>query len=108
MSRADDLLVGLGQCLDDIAAVLAAGRPRYDTDPWARLALQRLWIIIGNLAEAYRGEVGLAEGTEPWAELYVYRCVLAHALPGELDEGRIWEESVSDITRVRVAIGARS
>lgn len=69
-----------------------------------RLALQKLWINVGNLAEQYRSCAGLPEGAEPWTELYVYRCVLAHALPTELDEARVWHESIADVGRIRQAI----
>lgn len=106
MTNPDDSLVGLRRSLDSVAEILSLGRQRYDSDSFVRLALQRLWITIGNYAESYRLEVGLSDGAEPWTELYVYRCVLAHALPEELDSARVWDESVADIERIRSAVAS--
>ena len=104
MSRADDLLAGLNDVLAHIARVLPVGRQRYDADELMRLAVQRLWITTGNLAEQFRLAAGLPDGTEPWTELYLYRCILAHALPEELSDERIWEESTRDLERLRRAV----
>ena len=106
MSRDAELLAGLSQTLDQIGQVLEMGRDRYARDPFIRLSLQRLWISVGNLAEQYRLAAGLADGAEPWTELYVYRGVLAHALPDELDDTRVWEESNADLGRIRAAVAA--
>lgn len=34
---------------------------------------------------------GLDVATDPWTELYDYRCLLAHAVPEQLDAERIWQ-----------------
>jgi hypothetical protein len=59
----------------------ALGVERYDADVLARPSIQRLWITVGNYAEAYRLAAGIATGTQPWSEMYGYRSVLAHMLP---------------------------
>ena len=33
------------------------------------LAVERLWITAGNLAEAYRVDRGMASGVEPWSAI---------------------------------------
>ena len=104
MSRVDDLLVDLDDVLRKIEHVLAFGKRRYDSDEMVRFALERLWISTGNLAEQYRLAAGLPDGAEPWTELYVYRCILAHALPDELSSERIWDESLRDLERLKTAV----
>ena len=88
--------------------LLSFGRELYDGDAFLRQALQRLWITIGNHAETYRIGAGLPEGSEPWSELYLYQCVLAHAMVDEVDEGLVWNESVRDLARIRGAVAERA
>jgi hypothetical protein len=58
----DDLLGGLTDTLGKLADIVTLGRSRYDSDPFVRLSLQRLWITAGNYADAYRTAVGLPSG----------------------------------------------
>lgn len=104
----DELLEGLLSSLNEVERLLSFGRDLYHGDAFLRPALQRLWITIGNHAERYRIEAGLPEGSEPWSELYLYRCVLAHALADEVDEGLVWNESVRDLQRIRGAVADRA
>lgn len=96
-----ELLAGLVRTLDDLATLAALGRPRYDSDPLVRLAVQRLWITAGNYAEAYRISVGGLVAENPWSELYGYRSVLAHALPEEINDERVWFETAEGVLRLR-------
>ena len=64
------------------------------------LPIERLWIYAGNLAEEFRLANGLPTSVEPWSELYGYRNLLAHALPGEVTAQRVWQETISDIPRL--------
>lgn len=64
------------------------------------LAVERLWIYAGNLAEEHRRAAGEMPGVDPWAELYGYRNMLAHALPGEVAEERVWRETRADLPRL--------
>lgn len=98
---AADLLAGLSRTLDHLARLAALGRDRYDADVLVRLALQRLWITAGNYAEAYRVAANVDAGVPPWSELYGYRSVLAHMLPEEISDDRVWFETVDGVERVR-------
>lgn len=76
-----------------------------DVDGWGddmrtRLAIERLWITAGNVAEAHRITAGFDVGTEPWTELYRLRNLLAHALPRDLSSDRLWVETVADLPRL--------
>jgi uncharacterized protein with HEPN domain len=72
----------------------------WQADELLRLAIERLWITAGNLAEAHRIATGVDTGTDPWAELHRFRSLLAHALPGDLSDERVWYESVTDLPRL--------
>lgn len=100
MTRAD-LLAGLFRTLEHLARLAAFGRERYDADLLIRLAVQRLWITAGNYAEAYRSAAGVETGTQPWSELYGYRSVLAHMLPEEINDDRVWFETLDGVQRLR-------
>lgn len=50
-------------------------------------------------ARRTRGD-SVTSGVDPWAEIYGYRSVLAHALPGEVSPDRVWYESVTDLPRL--------
>ena len=65
--------------LEQIHGVLPEGKTDWDNDLVVRLAVERLWITAGNLAEAYRIDQGIASGVEPWSELAGHRNLLAHA-----------------------------
>ncbi len=65
-----------------------------------RLAVERLWITAGNLAEAYRIERGFGAGVGPWSELAGYRHLLAHALPRDLSSDRVSADTAADLDRI--------
>lgn len=81
-----DLLAGLARELAAIEALAARGRGAWETDELLRLAL------------------GLGAASDPWTELYDYRCLLAHALPEQLDSERVWYDTVGDVSRRRRAV----
>lgn len=103
---ATELLHGLIRTLGEIGDLARLGRARYDADVLVRLAVQRLWITAGNYAEAYRSTVDAAPGTQPWSELYGYRSVLAHMLPEEINDDRVWFETVEGTARLRKELDA--
>jgi uncharacterized protein with HEPN domain len=102
---AAELLAGLRRALDQLAGLAELGRDRYDADVLVRLAVQRLWISVGNYAEVYRLATGIATGTQPWSEMYGYRSVLAHMLPEEINDDRVWFETVEGVDRLRAELG---
>ena len=57
-------------------------------------------ITVGNLAETYRFEQGIAASVEPWSELAGYRHLLAHALPGDLSSDRVVADTTVDLERI--------
>lgn len=95
------VLVGqLADVLEQIRELLPTDKAGWDGDLRTRLAVERLWITAGNVAETYRITAGLDVGTGPWAELYRLRNLLAHALPGDLSSDRLWVETVTDLPRL--------
>lgn len=101
---AADLLAGLFRTLEQLSRLAALGRDRYDAELLLRLAIQRLWITAGNYAETYRVAAGVEAGTPPWSELPGYRSVLAHMLPEEISDDRIWFKTVEGVGRLRAEL----
>ena len=87
---ADEVLDALVATLEQLRQILPGDKATWDSDVVVRLAVERLWITAGNLAEAYRIEGGIAAGVEPWSELAGYRHLLAHALPGDISSDRVF------------------
>lgn len=94
------LLTTLESTLRRIEALTPSGKQVWDVDEVRRLAVERLWIAAGNLAEAYRETAELPPGVEPWAELCGFRSVLAHALPDDISSDRVGHEPTVDLPRL--------
>lgn len=103
-----ELLAGLTRELAALAGLVARGRRAWEADELIRLSIERRWINAGNYAEGYRLAVGLPVASDPWSELYDYRCLLAHALPELIDPERIWHDTVVDLARLQEAVGQTS
>ncbi|HLG70106.1 MAG TPA: hypothetical protein VK009_06730 [Chloroflexota bacterium] len=86
--------------LQQIKSILPADVATWESAPLMCLAVKRLWIHAGNLAEAYRLESGLRKETEPWSELVPYRNLLAHVFPGDVSSTRVFTETHADIDRL--------
>jgi uncharacterized protein with HEPN domain len=95
-----DYLKQLQATLRRIADLVPGTLADWQADELLRLAIERLWITAGNLAEAHRIATGADTGADPWAELHRFRSLLAHALPGDLSDERVWYESVTDLPRL--------
>jgi uncharacterized protein with HEPN domain len=91
------LLASLEATLLRIQALTPAEKVTWDGDGVLQLAIERLWITAGNTAEEYRRATAIAAGIDPWAQLYAFRSVLAHALADEVSADRVWAESVTDL-----------
>lgn len=98
--NADEALAELLATLGQLRQLFPSDKATWDRQPVVRLAVERLWITAGNLAEAYRIERGIASGVEPWSELAGYRHLLAHALPGDLSTDRVFSDSTADLDRI--------
>lgn len=68
-----DLLGDLIATLEQLRQLLPSDKATWDGDLVARLAVERLWITAGNLAETYRIAAEIESGNDPWAELAGYR-----------------------------------
>lgn len=102
-----DWLAQLVEVLEQIETLLPDDQTAWDDDLRTRLAIERLWITAGNLAEAHRVAIGVEAGVEPWAELYRLRNLIAHALPGDLSSDRLWAETVADLPRLLDTVRTR-
>ena len=97
---ADEVLDALVATLEQLRQILPGDKATWDTEVLVRLAVERLWITAGNLAEAYRIERGIAASVEPWSGLAGYRHLLAHALPGDLSSDRVFADTTADLGRI--------
>ena len=97
---ADELLDTLVATLERLRQILPGDKATWDSEVLVRLAVERLWITAGNLAEAYRIERDIAAGVEPWSGLAGYRHLLAHALPGDLSSDRVFADTTADLSRI--------
>lgn len=97
---AGEALQALISTLEQLREVVPADKSQWDAQPLLRLAVERLWITCGNLAEAYRLERGIPSGIDPWAELAGYRNLLAHALPGDVSSDRVFADTQADLDRI--------
>jgi hypothetical protein len=98
--RRDATRRALVATLTQIRDILPSDKASWDAEPLRRLAVERLWITAGNLAEIARSTRGADPGVEPWSELAGYRNLLAHALPGDISSDRVYADSTSDVTRL--------
>ena len=104
----EEALAALVATLEQLRDLLPANKARWDDEPVARLAVERLWISAGNLAESYRLAKGILPAVEPWAELAGYRHLLAHALPGDISADRVFADSTSDVDRLLKAVRSQA
>lgn len=92
------LLAALKRTLRQIQSLTPADKAAWDAAPNAGWLSSG--IMTGNAAEAYRKAVDIPPSVEPWAELYGFRSVLAHALPGDIASDRVWHETTVDLPRL--------
>lgn len=97
---ADEALGALVATLEQLRQIFPGDKAAWNSRPVVRLAVERLWIAAGNLAEAYRTERGIVPGAEPWSELVGYRHLLAHALPGDISSDRVFADTLADLDRI--------
>ncbi|MGH3848750.1 MAG: hypothetical protein ACRDRT_03435 [Pseudonocardiaceae bacterium] len=102
----DEVLNALVATLEQLRRTLPDDKATWNDEVLVRLAVERLWITAGNLAEGFRIDRGMAPGVEPWSELAGYRHLLAHALPGDLSSDRVFADSVADLGRILAEVRA--
>jgi len=101
---ADEALGALLGTLEQLRQIFPKEKATWDSHLLVRLAIERLWITAGNLAETYRIECGVTTGVEPWSELVGYRHLLAHALPGDISSDRVFADTIGDLDRIISAV----
>jgi uncharacterized protein with HEPN domain len=98
--NADEALDALIATFQQLRQIIPEDKSVWDDEILVRLAVERLWITAGNLAEMYRIEEGIAASVEPWSELAGYRNLIAHALPGDLSSDRVFADTTADLERI--------
>ncbi|MGH9107244.1 MAG: HepT-like ribonuclease domain-containing protein [Acidimicrobiales bacterium] len=106
MNVGEEYLDALATILNELTLLVDLGRAHYDSDRSSRLAIQRLWIAAGECARLYCAATGAEAGVEPWSSLWGYRNVLVHHLPDDIDDERVWVESVQDLAEYRTTVEA--
>lgn len=101
MSEGEETLAALARILDQLSHLLGLGFEHYSSEASARLSVQRLWIAAGEAARRYCEVTDTDTGVEPWSSLWAYRNFLAHHLPDEISDDRVWLESVRDLVEYR-------
>jgi len=94
------LLDQLESTLLQIRVLLPSDKHVWDHNELLRLAISQLWVQAGNAAELHRRSVGDVDGVQPWAELYDFRCVLAHSTPDRVDDDMVFADSSADLDRL--------
>ena len=97
-------LLALRDALDRLDRLVKSGKDRYEAEETARLAVQRLWIAAGECARRYGVAASIDAGAEPWSTLWGYRNFLAHRLPSEVGDNRVWAETLTDLPGYRTAV----
>jgi len=83
-------LLELDELLHELEQLATAGgRARYDADAHYRWVIHRLWIAVGNEADAYATAVG-DRHAQPWYSLVLLRNRLAHVRLPDIDEDEVW------------------
>jgi uncharacterized protein with HEPN domain len=96
----DEALHDLVDILKQLRQIFPREKETWNREIMVQLAVERLWITAGNLAEEYRIQKGIAVGVEPWSELIGFRHLLAHALPQDLSSDRVFADTASDLGRI--------
>ena len=104
---ADEALGALVGTLEQLRQIFPRDKATWDSRPIVRLAVERLWITAGNLAEMYRIERGVTTGVDPWSELVGYRHLLAHALPGDISSDLVFADTIADLERILSGVRAQ-
>jgi uncharacterized protein with HEPN domain len=95
VSEEDAHLASLLAALNQIERLSQQGKTRYDASLEIRLALQRLWIGAGEAARRHCRAAGIDDGIEPWSEIRRLRDYLAHHVVEEIDDTRLFIETVT-------------
>lgn len=61
------------------------------------LALQRLWIALGEAARRYCDAGSMGPGMPPWADMIGFRDKLAHLYLSEVSNQLLWEPGGRDL-----------
>jgi uncharacterized protein with HEPN domain len=88
------VLLELIEQLEQIQSLADAGdRELFVADDHYRWVIERLWIAVGNEAEAYLRLASPAQ-QEPWRSLRRLRNELAHVRLADIDQDEVWRVTV--------------
>lgn len=85
-----ELLTEFLAILDRLGETYAPDQAGFEADELGRLAIQQLWIALGETARRYVAATGLSAGTSPWSEVIAHRDKLAHLLRHEVNPELLW------------------
>lgn len=101
----DEFLDGLADTLHEIETLIALGRTEYDANRLLRWSVHRLWIFAGNSAQVHAERHGIPCSTWPWSDLIGFRGIIAHWTPAQVNDERVWDETVRDLPEIIEALG---
>ena len=84
-------LVALLERIQDLAG--QGDRSRFNDDDHYRWVIERLWIAVGNEADAYL-QLATPRQQEPWRSLRRLRNELAHVRLADIDRDEVWRVTV--------------
>ena len=88
------VLLELIALLEQIQSLAGAGdRARFVADDHYRWVIERLWIAVGNEADAYL-RLATPGSQEPWRSLRRLRNELAHVRLADIDRDDVWRVTV--------------
>lgn len=100
MSRSDDQRVAdIIEAAHQIAEVVERGRPAWDSDRIAQLAVERLLEIIGESAQAMSEQARSEYPDVPWRDVIGLRVVLAHHYH-RVDPAQVWTIASTEVPRL--------
>lgn len=98
------MTAGGGEALEELLRVAGhierlhrLGRQRFDEDELVRLALQRLWIALGEAARRYCEAENVGPGMPPWADMIGFRDKLVHLYLTEVSNELLWQPGDRDL-----------
>jgi uncharacterized protein with HEPN domain len=106
VSRSDaHRLADMVMAIDEIAAIVARGRPAFDDDVVLRRAVERCLEIIGEAAKSVSPAVTEAHPEIPWSDMAKVRDRLSHHYH-RVDQGQLWTIASVDVASSATAVRA--
>ena len=108
MSRADDLRIAdIVEAAQELATLVADGRPAFDREWMRQRAAERLLEIIGEAANAMSDEFKAGQPDVPWRHVVNLRHLLAHHYH-RVDKDQIWTIATVSVPELVEQLGESS